>query len=117
MQRIRERSRTEMRALRGTNAAAVLQRLNPIIRGWAAYYRTVVSKHAFTTLDAYVWWLAFKVGRPQPPEQADDGGGLQRYCGATCVRAVPRTMAMLIARSHNMNTAPIVAVVPQPFAA
>jgi RNA-directed DNA polymerase len=60
MQRIRERSRTEMRVLRGTNAAAVLQRLNPIIRGWAAYYRTVVSKHAFTTLVAYVWWLAFK---------------------------------------------------------
>jgi RNA-directed DNA polymerase len=58
--RIRERLRTEMRALRGANAAAVLQRLNPIIRGWAAYYRTVVSKHAFTTLDAYVWWLAFK---------------------------------------------------------
>src|SRR5829696_3159619 len=69
--RIRERLRTEMRALRGANAAAVLQRLNPIIRGWAAYYRTVVSKHAFTTLDAYVWWLAFKWGRPQPPEQAE----------------------------------------------
>jgi RNA-directed DNA polymerase len=60
VRRIRERLRTEMRALRGANAAAVLQRLNPIIRGWAAYYRTVVSQHAFTTLDAYVWWLAFK---------------------------------------------------------
>ncbi|SNR96454.1 RNA-directed DNA polymerase [Haloechinothrix alba] len=60
VQRIRERLRTEMRALRGANAAAVLQRLNPIIRGWAAYYRTVVSKHVFTTLDAYVWWLVFK---------------------------------------------------------
>jgi RNA-directed DNA polymerase len=60
VQRIRERLRTEMRALRGANAAAVLQRLNPIIRGWAAYYRSVVSKHVFTTLDAYVWWLAFK---------------------------------------------------------
>ena len=32
-----------MRALRGANAAAVIARLNPIIRGWAAYYRTVVS--------------------------------------------------------------------------
>jgi RNA-directed DNA polymerase len=60
VQRIRERLRTEMRALRGANAAAVLQRLNPIIRGWAAYYRTVVSKHVFTTLDSYMWWLTFK---------------------------------------------------------
>ncbi|WP_268952039.1 group II intron maturase-specific domain-containing protein [Saccharopolyspora elongata] len=60
VQRIRNRLRTEMRSLRGANAASVLQRLNPVIRGWAAYYRTVVSKHVFTTLDAYVWWLVFK---------------------------------------------------------
>jgi len=42
LRRIRERLRTEMRALRGANAFAVVKRLNPIIRGWAAYYRTVV---------------------------------------------------------------------------
>lgn len=60
VQRIRKRLHTEVRALRGANAAAVLQRLTPIIRGWAAYYRTVVAKHVFTTLDAYVWWLLFK---------------------------------------------------------
>ena len=30
-------------ALRGANAEAVIARLNPIIRGWAAYYRSVVS--------------------------------------------------------------------------
>src|SRR5450759_5213621 len=38
LRRIRERLRTEMRALRGANATAVIARLNPIIRGWAAYY-------------------------------------------------------------------------------
>ena len=32
-----------MRSLRGSNAGAVIARLNPIIRGWAAYYRGVVS--------------------------------------------------------------------------
>src|SRR5690349_15636521 len=35
VRRIRERLRTEVRALRGSNAAAVIARLNPIIRGWA----------------------------------------------------------------------------------
>ena len=30
---------TEMRALRGANADAVIARLNPIITGWAAYHR------------------------------------------------------------------------------
>jgi len=60
LRRIRERLRTEMRALRGANAFAVVKRLNPIIRGWAAYYRTVVSSKIFQALDAYVWKLAYK---------------------------------------------------------
>ncbi|MGH3479459.1 MAG: group II intron maturase-specific domain-containing protein [Nocardioidaceae bacterium] len=54
LRRIRERLRIELRALRGANAAAVLHRLNPIIRGWAAYYRGVVSSRAFQALDAYL---------------------------------------------------------------
>jgi len=57
--RIRERLRTEMRALRGANAATVLVRLNPII-GWAAYFRTVVSSEAFSALDRYLWRLTYK---------------------------------------------------------
>jgi RNA-directed DNA polymerase len=35
IRRIRERLRTELRSLRGTNAQAVIKKLNPIIRGWA----------------------------------------------------------------------------------
>jgi len=58
--RFRQRLRTEMRDLRGSNAAAVIARLNPILRGWAAYYRTVVSKSVFTSIDSYLWWLTFK---------------------------------------------------------
>ncbi|HEY5248262.1 MAG TPA: group II intron reverse transcriptase/maturase [Dermatophilaceae bacterium] len=60
LRRIRERLRTEMRALQGANAAAVLGRLNPIIRGWAAYYRTVVSSQVFNALDNYLWRLTYK---------------------------------------------------------
>ncbi len=41
VKRIRERLAAEARALRGSNAAAVIARLTPIIRGWAAYYRGV----------------------------------------------------------------------------
>ncbi len=60
MQRHRERLATEVRALRGANAAAVIKRLNPIIRGWSAYYRTVVSSEAFAKLDKHVWTLTYK---------------------------------------------------------
>jgi Retron-type reverse transcriptase len=58
--RLRKRLATEMRQLRGANAAAVIMTLSPIIRGWAAYYRSVVSSRAFTSLDDYVWKLTYK---------------------------------------------------------
>jgi len=49
-----------MRSLRGANAPAVLKRLNPIVRGWSAYYRGVVSSEMFTALDSYMWRLTWK---------------------------------------------------------
>ncbi|MCA1709693.1 MAG: group II intron reverse transcriptase/maturase, partial [Actinobacteria bacterium] len=67
--RIRERLRTEMRSLRGANARAVIKRLNPIIRGWAAYYRGVVSSEVFSALDAYEWKLAYKWARCTHPNK------------------------------------------------
>ena len=60
VRRIRERLRIELRSLRGSNAPAVIKRLNPIIRGWAAYYRGVVSSRLFSALDDYMWRLTYK---------------------------------------------------------
>jgi RNA-directed DNA polymerase len=58
--RLRQRLAFEMRVLRGSNAAAVIARLNPIIKGWAAYYRGVVSSKVFHTLDYQMWKLTYK---------------------------------------------------------
>ncbi len=63
VRRLRERLRTELRSLRGSNAQAVIKRLNPIIRGWAAYYRTQVSAEVFSSLDHYLWRLTYKWAR------------------------------------------------------
>ena len=60
VKRIRERLSAEMTALRGSNAQAVLIRLNPIIRGWSAYYRHCVSARVFNELDNHVWKLTYK---------------------------------------------------------
>jgi RNA-directed DNA polymerase len=60
MRRVRERLASETRALRGSNAAAVIAALNPVIRGWAAYYRGAVSSRAFSSLDDYMWKLIWK---------------------------------------------------------
>ncbi|MFE2188288.1 group II intron maturase-specific domain-containing protein [Streptomyces sp. NPDC059455] len=48
--RLRARLRTEVKGLHGSNAEAVLRRLIPIVRGWAAYYRAVASTTTFSSL-------------------------------------------------------------------
>jgi RNA-directed DNA polymerase len=42
-------------AHRSANSQRLIQRLNPIIRGWARYYSTVVSKASFEKLDNLVY--------------------------------------------------------------
>ncbi|WP_433444957.1 group II intron maturase-specific domain-containing protein [Nonomuraea sp. CA-141351] len=59
-------------ATRGRNAQAVIARLDPIARGWAAYYRSMVSSKVFAALDNYVWRLTFKwakYGHPNKPRR------------------------------------------------
>ena len=60
VRRFRKRLADEMRALRGSNAAAVLAALGPVVRGWAAYYRGAVSSKVFSELDDYVWKLTWR---------------------------------------------------------
>ncbi len=80
VRRIRHRLRTEMKALRGANAAVVLRTFNPIVRGWAAYYRTVVSSRVFGQLDHYLWWLTFRWAVRRHPNKPK-GWIVSRYFG------------------------------------
>ena len=67
VRRIRNRLAAELHGLRGSNAGALIARLNPIIRGWAAYYRGVVSSKVFATLDNHNWWLIWRWARHSHP--------------------------------------------------
>jgi RNA-directed DNA polymerase len=60
VRRIKVRLTAEVKALRGHNAQMVLIRLNPIIRGWSAYYRHCVSARVFNELDWHLWKLTYK---------------------------------------------------------
>lgn len=60
VRRIRDRLAVEVRSLHGSNALAVIRRLNPIIRGWSAYYRGVVSKEVFSAVDHYLWGRLYR---------------------------------------------------------
>ena len=70
LRRIRRRLSAEVRALRGANADTVISKLNPIITGWAAYYRIGVSKRIFNALDAHVWRLVYKWARFSHPNKS-----------------------------------------------
>jgi RNA-directed DNA polymerase len=80
LRRIRQRLASEMRSLRGSNAGAVLARLNPIIRGWAAYYRAVVSSKIFNSLDNYMWQLTYKWAKHTHPNKSKTWA-VDRYFG------------------------------------
>jgi RNA-directed DNA polymerase len=69
VKRIRKRLREEVRALRGAPPRAVLRALSPIVRGWSAYYRTVVSKDVFISLDNYLWRLTYRWALPRHPKK------------------------------------------------
>jgi RNA-directed DNA polymerase len=70
MRKIRNRLSAEAIALRGANADAVIARLNPVVTGWAAYYRIGVSSRAYGKLDAHMWRLAWKWARHAHPNKS-----------------------------------------------
>ncbi|MGK5544302.1 group II intron reverse transcriptase/maturase [Streptomyces sp. URMC 127] len=70
VKRIRYRLRSEMQALLGQSITVALRRLSPIVRGWSAYYRTVVSSKTFSALDSYVWMLTYKWAKRTHPKKS-----------------------------------------------
>jgi RNA-directed DNA polymerase len=56
--------------MRGASPEAVIGRLNPIIRGWAAYNRSFVSSKVFAALDHYVWRLLYQWACHRHPKKS-----------------------------------------------
>jgi RNA-directed DNA polymerase len=54
VQRIREKLRNEWARLKSKPVAAIIETLNPIIRGWANYHRVVVASKTFREMD---YWM------------------------------------------------------------
>jgi RNA-directed DNA polymerase len=55
---------------RGTTSlslADVLRRINPVLRGWAAYFRYGASKQTFSYLGWYTWWRVLSWIRRKHP--------------------------------------------------
>jgi RNA-directed DNA polymerase len=80
IKRVRNRLAQEFRALRGANVQTVLTRIVPIVRGWVAFYRAVVSARVFSALDAYLWKLTYKWACRSHPNKPK-GWIISRYYG------------------------------------
>jgi len=70
IQKMRDRLRQEWHSLTGVNAQAVIQRLAPIITGWANYYKTGVSAKVFARLDHYLIKRAWHYTKRQHPTKS-----------------------------------------------
>jgi RNA-directed DNA polymerase len=69
-QAIREKLKKEWLRCQGSNVAAVLKRLNPIIRGWANYFRIGVSSKTFRKLDTWMYVREKRYGRQTHPRKS-----------------------------------------------
>jgi len=58
--------------VQGTNIQAVLTKLNPVIRGWANYFRTAVAKEIFSNLDSWMFYKADRYTRRMHPKKPKD---------------------------------------------
>jgi RNA-directed DNA polymerase len=54
---------------KGANVQGVLAKLNPIIRGWANYFRTVVASEIFHKLDSWMFYRADRYAKWQHPKK------------------------------------------------
>ncbi len=54
LRRLRDRLRTLLRSNRGRKMAHVIERLNPVLRGWSGYFKLSQSKRPLEELDGWV---------------------------------------------------------------
>lgn len=69
--------------LRGQNQTAVINKLNPIIRGWANYHKAVVSKEKFSKIDSFIYQKLYKWAKRTHPKKSKEWI-VKRYWGNFC---------------------------------
>ena len=80
VERIKRRLRSEWRSLHGSNVSTVVTRLNPIIRGWANFYKPQVSSMVFKHMDYFMYHRSMRWVRRRHPIWGIRRG-VQQYFG------------------------------------
>ena len=70
VQGMRTRLREEWRRLQGASVTVVVKQLNPIIRGWAHYFRRQCASKTFQSLDHFMWGREYRYVRRAHPKKS-----------------------------------------------
>lgn len=62
-------TKQRIKELRSSSQVELINALNPIIRGWSAYYRTVVSSQVFTACDNVLFHQLLRWGNAKHPQK------------------------------------------------
>jgi group II intron reverse transcriptase/maturase len=119
MNRIRDRVHelTEVRGNPARTVGELIERLNPVLRGWGNYFRTGNADSKFNQLDSYVWerftqWQWRRGGQRTQyrqsrwPQERLYGLGLHRLQGTVKypVHATPRTLQVSCVREIRTHS-------------
>ena len=70
IQDLRKKLKDGWKKVQGTNIQTVLKELNPIIRGWANYFRIAVAKEVFGKLDSWMVHKALRYTKRTHPNKS-----------------------------------------------
>ena len=65
-----DKVRETIRANRSTKQEALIDLLNPMIRGWANYHRHVVAKRTYAAVDSHIWQALWRWARRRHPNKS-----------------------------------------------
>jgi RNA-directed DNA polymerase len=68
-QALKAKVRTLCKQAAGATPAALIDRLNPLLRGWANYHRYTLCSQTFFRLDSFVWRRLFRWAKLRHPDK------------------------------------------------
>jgi len=72
VQDVQKKLKDQWNKAQGSNVQSVLTKLNPVIRGWANYFRTAVAKEIFSKLDSWMFYKTDRYTRRMHPKKPKD---------------------------------------------
>ncbi len=66
---IKEKIRTLCQSHKGVTPNELINKLNPVLRGWANYHRHVISARTFSKVDSYAWGRVYRWCRRRHPDK------------------------------------------------